>query len=219
MEKVVSKYRLKMLEITRTVYLASQQLQSAYLGAKKQDYNSCKQMLKPVRTLANDLDMDIVKIISVFGPRATNLKQLLSIMKITNELVSISDNLKKYCDKMIECLLNEITFLEYKSFITKLHDGAVFSLDYLVECLSNFDTCDPHEIHRKIMVEENKNDDIFILLEKEVIKNIHTTIEQHTYLIKSLGNFRLIESISDRAANISNLILFSVEDGNTATIY
>jgi len=63
------------------------------------------------------------------------------------------------------------------------------------------------------MVEESKNDDLFSILEKEIMTQIMGEQELSVEYVRVLGTLRKLERACDRSVNIANLLLYAARGG------
>lgn len=185
----------------------------AYTKGDNELYESVKPELKSIETDANTIDNEIVKTFALFGPEAHELRMLVTYLKMTNELVRISEGTKKYARRMREHRKSECDLAPFDNVVIQLHRSALNAVQYIHECFDNIDTCDVEETYRKVMVEESKNDDLFSILEKDIMTQIIGSTELSTEYVKVLGTLRKLERICDRTVNIANLMLFGKEGG------
>ena len=97
--------------------------------------------------------------------------------------------------------------------IIQLHKTTINALQYIAECLKNIDSCDADDVYRKVMVEESKNDDLFSIMEKELLNLIIDANEFAVEYVKVLGTLRKLERIGDRTVNIASLMVYAQKGG------
>ena len=99
------------------------------------------------------------------------------------------------------------------STIIQLHKSTINALEYILECFKQLDDCRIEDFYTKVMVEESKNDDLFSILEKEILTMIIGEQELSIEYVKVLGTLRKLERSCDRSVNIANLMLFASQGG------
>jgi phosphate transport system protein len=97
--------------------------------------------------------------------------------------------------------------------IIQLHKTTIHALQYITECLNTMETCDADDVYRKVMVEESKNDDLFSIMEKELLTLIINADELAVEYVNVLGTLRKLERIGDRTVNIASLMLYAQKGG------
>jgi len=176
-------------------------------------YESARNHLKNLQSDANKIDNEIIKTFALFGPEADELRLLVSYLKMTNELDRIGDGMRKYAKRLEEHCSGGCDLSVLSSVIIQLHKTTLNALRYILECLEAQELCDADDLYRKVMVEESKNDDLFSIMEKELLSLILTSGELSVEYVKVLGTLRKLERTGDRAVNIAALLLFAQKGG------
>jgi len=218
---VLKRYENKITEIQEMItallekIIVSNQLTlDAFIHDKSDEYDLVKSQLKTIQSDANAIDNEIIKTFALFGPEANELRMLVSYLKMTNEIVRIGDGVKKYARRMKEHCESECHLTPLNNTIVQLHKSTINALQYLLQCFKEFTICNIDEYYRKVMVEESKNDDLFAILEKEIMNLIIGEKELSIEYVKVLGTLRKLERSCDRSVNIANLMLYAKEGGS-----
>ena len=74
-------------------------------------------------------------------------------------------------------------------------------------------TSDAEELFRKVSVEESKNDDLFSIIEKDLLNLIAESHELSANYVKVLSTLRKLERTGDRTVNIAALLLYAQQGG------
>ncbi len=218
---MLPRYENKITEIQEMITLllekiivSNQLTLDAYIHNKGEEFDLIKSELKNIQSDANTIDDEIIKTFALFGPEANELRMLVSYLKMTNEIVRIGDGVKKYARRMKEHCNSECDLIPLNNTIVPLHKSTINALQYLLSCFKNFSTCNVNEYYRKVMVEESKNDDLFAILEKEIMTLIIGEKELSIEYVRVLGTLRKLERSCDRSVNIANLMLYAKEGGS-----
>ena len=218
---MLKRYENKMAEIQEMItallekIIVSNQLSlDAFIHNQSDEYDQVKLQLKSIQSDANAIDNEVIKTFALFGPEANELRMLVSYLKMTNEIVRIGDGVKKYARRMKAHCQSEGNLTPLNNTIVQLHKSSINALQYLLECFKAFATCNIDNYYRKVMVEESKNDDLFALLEKEIMTLIVAEEERSIKYVKVLGTLRKLERSCDRSVNIANLMLYAKKGGS-----
>ncbi len=183
---------------------------------KKKDVNaltSLKKIMKEIPDRANDIDNEVVKALALFEPEAKDLRTIVAVLKITNELNRILVDGKKYVRGMKNQIGNsEFDFNHLDNYIIQLHLAAINSISYATEALSK-DGEEFDELYRKVMIEESKSDDLLSLIEKEILTKLSKGTEFLIEYINILSSVRRLERAADHAVNMAKLMYFSKKGG------
>ncbi len=200
-------------ELMGQVVEANQVTLDAYKTHDNTKYDSVKNILKSIDAEANAIDNEIVKTFALFGPEAQELRMLVAYLKLTNELLRIAEGSKKYARRMREHSEGECNLVPFDEIVIQLHTTSLNAIAYIEECFNKPGECNVEDLYRKIMVEESKNDDLFSILEKEIMTQIMGEQELSVEYVRILGTLRKLERACDRAVNIANLLLYAAKGG------
>jgi phosphate transport system protein len=203
----------RIAEIIQKEVTANRVALEAFTNKNLEELEAVGVQLKTIESEGNAVDNEIVKTFALFGPEAQELRTLIAYLKMTNELVRIADGSKKYARRIREHMQSECTLTSFENIITQLHKSVVNAMAYIYECVSNIEKCDVEETYRKVMVEESKNDDLFAILEKDIMNQIISENELASEYVQVLGTMRKLERVCDRAVNVANLLLFEQKGG------
>jgi len=132
---------------------------------------------------------------------------------MTNEIVRTGEGVKKYARRMNEHTSNGCNIEQFKPSILLLHKSSVNALKYILECFNQYENCNYEDTYRKVLVEESMNDDLFAVLEKEILNKIIDEKELSIDYVKILGSLRKLERSCDRSVNIANLMMYAEQGG------
>ena len=167
--------------------------------------------LKDISEETETIDNDIVLIFAKYTPEARDLRELVSYLKITSALNRIHANINNYLKNM-QSMLQE----KNEKMIQLIQDSlsinrcTVNAFDYTIEMLQTFDDNDQIKaLAARIGVEYSKTDDIYTLLEKDVIQQIGSAdglTEEYFNLLKYIRkNLKII----DRLESVSHRVIFA----------
>lgn len=185
----------------------------AYKNSNDDLYKDVQSRLSNITIQGDIIDNEIIKTFALYGPEAKELRSLVAYLKMTNEIVRIGEGVKKYALRMREHSSSECNLEPLNSTIIQLHKSTINALEYILECFKQLDNCNIENFFTKVMVEESKNDDLFSILEKEILTMIIGEKELSIEYVKVLGTLRKLERACDRSVNIANLMLFASQGG------
>lgn len=180
-------------------------------------FESARMMLKNAETLANAIDNEIVVTLALFGPEARDLRKMVAYLKITNELVKIAENVRSFSKKMALHLQSNVPLSSLHEYSSHLCKTAVKAVTLAINTIDTADKNMLEDIYRKVKVEESKSDDLYSILEKNVLSDIAKTIDQTADYIQILSTMRKLERMADRSVNIVQLMIFARVGGEMKT--
>ncbi|BCD59879.1 MULTISPECIES: PhoU domain-containing protein [unclassified Nitratiruptor] len=217
---MLKNYQERLKQINKLVSDAAKKVLNAHKIAldsfKNKDIDAFKSVAEMVKTLDNearDIDNEVVKTIALFGPEASQLRELIAYIKLTNEIVRVGDYAKTYTKNMAKHIKNEIEFTLLDNYIVQLHESAIEALEYSLKMLNTNDLDEVEDLYRKTLVEESKTDEIFTLFEKELLENLCKDTTKLTDFLNVLSSCRKLERTGDRAVEIAKLLMFAKKGG------
>ena len=199
----------EILEIGNSVVEA---LELTLSGLKDEDLAKLKEIdlsVKKISNKSNEIDNLIVTTLALYSPEAKDLRELVSYLKITNELVRASANTKAFAKifrKAFSDDLNTKTILEYA---IPLQKSATLALQTSMNMLKESNSKHIEEKYQRVIVEESKTDDLYSMVEKNILKLIAKNLELSKEYFDILTSLRKLAKTSDRAVSIANLLLFA----------
>jgi len=166
---------------------------------------------EPIKNLSDKtekIDNDIVRIFVRFSPEARDLREMVSYLKITSALNRIRTNINNYLKNMQHIVtLDSPDIHQIIKESLKINRSTLNSFDYILEMLQTFDNNSRvKELAKKIEIEYSKTDDIYSVIEKEVIQKISDSYkEAEEYLKYIRKNLKII----DKLEAISRRVIFA----------
>ena len=169
---------------------------------------------KKLQIKSNEIDNMIVTTLALYSPEAKDLRQLVSYLKITNELVRTGSNAKDFAKKFRKSYsddLNTSIILEYTIPLLK---SALLSLQTSSSIIDETNAKHIEEKYHRVIVEESKTDDLYLMVEKNILKLITKNLDLSKEYFDILSALRRLEKIADRAVSIANLLQFAQVGGD-----
>lgn len=163
---------------------------------------------------SNEIDNIILTTLALYSPEAKDLRQLVSFLKITNELVRTGSNAKDFAKmfkKSYSDDLNTNIILEYAVPLLK---SALLSLQTSISIIDETNAKHIEEKYHRVIVEESKTDDLYLMIEKNILKLISKNLDLSKEYFDILSALRRLEKIADRAVSIANLLQFAQVGGD-----
>lgn len=187
-------------------------LESSLKVLKSDDISALKEIELSVKKLSNksnEIDTLIVTALALYSPEAKDLREMVSYLKITNELIRAASNVKgfiKIFRKAFSEDLNTNTILE---FTIPLHKSALLSLRTAMSMIDEPNDNHTEEKYHRVVVEESKSADLYAMVEKNILKLIAKNLELSKEYFDILSSLRRLERTADRASSIASLALFA----------
>lgn len=212
-DEKIGNIREKISTLLREITAADELALEAFKLSDAQKFKEVQKSLEKIGFKGDEIDNEIIKTFALFGPEAKELRFLVAYLKMTNEIVRTGEGVKKYARRMSEHATNECNIEPFKPSIILLHKSSVNALKYILECFDRKEECNYEDNYRKVLVEESMNDDLFAVLEKEILNKIIDEKELSIDYVKILGSLRKLERSCDRSVNIANLMMYAEQGG------
>ncbi len=181
-------------------------------GIKEEDVNhfvaAREGNIKHLTYMADSVDNNIIVALALYAPEAGELRELIALLKITNELVRIAEASKKFSRGMQEVIESGADISGIKQYIVELHSVSIMSIKLVIDGFKSFS----HDTYRAIHIEEEKSDEIFGIIQKEVLNSLSADELTATY-IKIIRTIKKHERVTDHCENIAKLLHYAKEGG------
>jgi len=212
-ENKLNEIRTQLSALVASITRANKETLEAFESDTDALYEAAKQHLKTVQADANLIDGQVIKTLALYGPEADELRMLVAFLKLTNELDRVGENMKKYNARLQVLCAGECDIKPMAQSISQLQKTTINALGYIHDYLDNMETADAGELFRKVSVEESKNDDLFSVIEKDLLNIISESHELSADYVKVLSTLRKLERTGDRTVNIASLLLYAQQGG------
>lgn len=174
-------------------------------------FDEAKLYLKNISSKIESIDNEIIKVLALYTPEAKDLREVVAYFKIDNELLRASSNtrslirgFKENCSSLDSNIINE--------YVIPLQTSAIRAIEGTLEMIGLDDLDELRDIYHSIIVEEDKTDDLYALLEQKILDGLKD-VDDFERIHNMLRAFRRSEKIADRTISIANLLLYIQEGG------
>lgn len=193
--------------LAKTNQMALEAMQNNSVGALEE----ARKELKEMSDIIEKIDNDIVLIFAKFTPGAKDLREMVSYLKVTSALNRIRTNVNSYLKNMQSVLIEDNR--EMEEFIhdsLRINQCTIKAFEYIIEMLKTFDDDDKiKKLASKITVEFSKTEDIYSILEKDMVQKMSDADSNAEEYFNLLKYFRKNMKIIDRLENIAQRIIFA----------
>ncbi len=163
---------------------------------------------------SNEIDNIIVTTLALYSPEAKDLRQLVSFLKITNELVRTGSNAKDFAKMFKKSYSDDLNTSMILEYAVPLLKSALLSLQTSISIIDETNANHIEEKYHRVIVEESKTDDLYLMIEKNILKLISKNLDLSKEYFDILSALRRLEKIADRAVSIANLLQFAQVGGD-----
>jgi phosphate transport system protein len=166
----------------------------------------------PKKEWLNDIaqiDTQIIHVFALYTPEARDLRQLVAFLKITNELDRIVNSSRSFIRDFPYILSKDIDKDFILEYAIPLQKTCVVAVQNALALFAADDKQVVTELYKAVVVEEGKNDDLYKIIEKSLLKKISEDIQLSNEYQGVMFALRRLEKIADRALSIAYLMHFA----------
>jgi len=207
-EEKLQEVRDRTSEILKDLTISQKLALQALETCDSKSFEQVKIPLKMINKNVEDIDNLILTIFALYNPEAKDLREMVAFLKITSSLQRIASNERNYIKNMGIC--NPDTSAEVKEIINtslSINRCTIKALEYTIEMIHEIEDKDKlQELASRISVEYSKTDDIYSMIEKDVLNIMHkshTVTEEYMNLLKYIRkNLKIIDRLEDISARL-----------------
>ncbi len=170
--------------------------------------------MKKLSSKSTEIDNLIVKTLALYSPEAKDLREMVSFLKITNELMRAAAYAKAFAKSFRKAFSPELDAEAILEYAIPLLKSSNLALHTAIEMVKEDDEKLIEEKFNKVLVEDSKTDDLYAMIEKNILKLITKNIELSKDYFEVLSSLRKLEKVSGRASSIANLLVFAEVGGD-----
>lgn len=187
-------------------------LELSYEAIKKDEISELSKIkisIKKIEEKANNIDNDVVRLLALFSPEAKDLRELIAYLKITNELARAAYNIKTFCKLFKKSFSDDLNTKIILEYTMPLHKSAHLALKTALSMIKDDNADSIQNKYHKVFVEATKTDDLYAMIEKNVLKLMTKNHELAKEYFEVLTAVRKLEKITDRAQSLASLSKFA----------
>lgn len=194
-------------DLTKTNEVALEAIRNRDADALEKARNELKEMAE----VTEKIDNDIVLIFAKFTPGAKDLREMVSYLKVTSALNRIRTYTNNYLKNMQMVLIENCeSMVEFIDDSLRINKCSLKAFENCVEMLKTFDDDDKiKKLSAQIAVESSKTEDIYSILEKEMVQHMSMKNESPENYFNLLKFFRKNLKVIDRLETIAQRVIFA----------
>lgn len=194
------------VKIATGLQKANEMILVALQNCDKKVFEEAKTHIKNVTKKTNDIDNAIIKLLALYGPEARDLRQVVAYLKITTELLRAATSTRSFIRGFIN-VCEDVEIDTINEYALPLQSSAIKAIKIMVDMLDIDDPDEMQDCFNEVLIEENKTDDLYELLEKNILDN-PKKIDDFEKIHRILRAFRKSAKIADRTISIANLLVY-----------
>ena len=213
---MLRKYDEKVLEVREELVFIGDTIVDALGDAlkamKNDDISSLKDIsvsFKKLDSKSHEIDNKIITTLALHSPEATDLREMVSYLKSTNELMRCAKNTKEFVKLFRKAYSDDINTAIVNEYAIPLLKSTKLSLQTAVSMINESNKDHIEEKYSRVQIEETKTDDLYLMVEKNILKLMSKNLELSKEYFDILSSLRRLERTSDRAVALANLLRFA----------
>ncbi|WP_309497351.1 PhoU domain-containing protein [Sulfurovum sp.] len=208
--------RARTVEILDDLTISQKLALQALEECDSKSFDQVKVPLKQINKKADEIDNLILTVCALYSPEAKDLREMIAFLKITSSLQRIANNEKNYMKNMSIC--NPESDTEIKRVIKEslsINRCTIKALEYSIEMIKETEDVDKlNDLATRINVEYSKTDDIYSMIEKDLLHMMHKEHQVNEDYINLLKYIRKNLKIIDRLEDIVSRLMFARVGGS-----
>jgi len=212
-EALLVEIRSEITTLGKKVITANEMSLKAITQKEIKLFPKAKSELNNVQHCSDKIDNMILKALALYQPEAKDLRAMVSYLKITNEIVRAGSNTKNFIKNFSKALHYEVDFEHILEYSIPLQKASIEAITIAIDIVQMDETALIEKSFQKVLVEESKTDDLYAMIEKNLLEQLSNKIELSKEYLDILSSLRRLEKVADRAASIANLLVFAALGG------
>lgn len=210
-EEKVIQVRQKTVAVLEEMMISQKLALQALRACDEKGFEQANIPLNQIDKQVVEIDNLVLTIFARFSPEAKDLREMVAFLKITSSLQRIASNEVNYIKNMKVC--NPKADPEIKRIIKEslsINECTIKAMNYAIEMIH--ETEDKNkllDLESKIDVESSKTDDIYSMIEKDVLQIMHQAHEVNDEFINLLKYLRKNTKIIDRLQDVASKLIFA----------
>lgn len=176
-------------------------------------FAQAKAVLNSIEEKASNIDNLIVGALALHQAEAKYLRELVSYLKITNEIVRAAGSTKNFIRTFCMLIKSEIELNEILEYTVPLHRSSISAFETAIDMIKETDLDKVDEAFHRTAVDESKTEDLYSMIEKNVLKMISKKHELSKEYFDILRAIRRLDKVAGRALSIANLVIYAEMGG------
>lgn len=205
--------KLKITNIGNGLLEANTLVLSSLTDCDSEKFSQAKEHIKNISSKTDEIDNAIIKVLALYTPEARDLRQVIAYLKITNELSRACSNTRSFIRGFMG-VCKEVDGQTIIEFAVPMQTATVASIGYTISMISCEDEDEIQEIYNDVLIEENKTDDLYEMVERKLSIQADDNDKSFEKFHKMLRALRKSGKIASRSISMANLLVYAKVGGN-----
>ncbi len=211
-EENLSEIKNRVIDITSGLLESNKILLSALTDCDPEKFVEARAHIKNISAKTDEIDNSIIKVLALYTPEASDLRQVIAYLKITNELSRACSNTRSFIRGFTD-VCQDVDVAIIKEYAVPMQTSTVQAIALSISMINCTDNDEIQEIYNDVLIEENKTDDLYEMVERNLSKQAddESNFEKFHKMLRAL---RKSEKIAARTISIANLLVYAQVGGS-----
>ena len=202
----------KVTDIGNGLLKANELILDALEDCDTDKFNDAKGFIKNISSKTDEIDNEIIKVLALYTPEACDLRRVVAYLKITNDLSRACANTRSFIKGFTD-VCSDVDTKTIKEYALPMQASTVKAIKITISMMSIDDIDEIQECYNDVLIEENKTDDLYEMVEAN-LHDLANELNEFEKFYRMLRALRKSGKIADRASSISNLLVYIQVGGN-----
>jgi len=211
-EESIKEIKVKITDIGTGLLESNKLLLATLENCNDEQFNEARSYIKNISSKTDDIDNSIIKVLALYTPEARDLRQVISYLKITNELSRACSNTRSFIRGFAD-VCKEVDVETIREYALPMQHSTVEAIKLTISMIHCDDEDEIQEIYNDVLIEENKTDDLYEMVERNLSQQAKELNEFEKFY-RMLRALRKSGKIASRAISIANLLVYAKVGGS-----
>ena len=211
-EENLQSIKTKVTDIGDGLVKSNELLLEAIQTCDEKKFNEAKSYIKNITSKTDEIDNNIIKVLALYTPEASDLRKVVAYMKITNELSRACSNTRSFIRGFTD-VCKDVDIATINEYAVPMQASTVNAIKVSIAMIDIDDEDEIREVYNDVLIEENKTDDLYEMVERNLLAqaDVANSFEKYHKMLRAL---RKSGKIASRAISIANLLVYAKVGGN-----
>ena len=197
----------KITAIGNDLVKANELILGALKDCNNEQFSEARNSIKNITSRTDEIDNTIIKILALYTPEARDLRQVVAYFKITNEIARACSNTRSFIRGFTD-VCKDLDVDTINEYTVPMQASTVKAIATSINMLNIDDTDELQEMYEEVLIEENKADDLYEMIERKLVAQAENCSNSFEKFHKMLRALRKSEKIAGRAISVANLLVY-----------
>jgi len=197
----------KITNIGNDLVEANEIILDALQDCHQEKFTNARNSIRNITPRTDDIDNEIIKILALYTPEAKDLRRVVGYFKITNEIARACSNTRSFIRGFTD-VCNDLDVQTINEYTLPMQTSTVKAIKTSIAMIDIEDTDELQEMYEDVLIEENKADDLYEMIERQLVTEAENHAQSFEKFHKMLKALRKSEKIAGRAISVANLLVY-----------